>query len=57
MIPVMSATNVRKEWSAIVDSTVRIKPRSLSELETFVSFQIFLLWRSSLRGTLFRQPG
>ena len=27
MIPIMNATDVRKEWSAIVDNTVRQKPQ------------------------------
>ena len=27
MIPIMNATDVRKEWSTIVDSAVRVKPQ------------------------------
>lgn len=53
MIPVMSATDVRKEWSAIVDSTVRIKPQFFKRTRDFCFLSDFSFMEELLEGYSF----
>ena len=36
MIPVMNATDVRKDWSTVVDTTVRVKPQFFKRTRDYV---------------------
>ena len=36
MIPVMNATDVRKDWSTVVDATVRVKPQFIKRTRDYM---------------------
>ena len=36
VIPVMNATDVRKDWSTVVDTTVRVKPQFFKRTRDYV---------------------
>ena len=36
MIPVMNATDVRKDWSTVVDTTVRVKPQFIKRTRDYL---------------------
>ena len=50
MIPTINATDVRKEWSAVVDNTVRIKPQFVKRTRDYLFLSDFHFMEDLLLG-------
>ena len=53
MIPIMNATDVRKEWSTIVDSAVRVKPQFFKRTRDYCFLSDFYFMDELLKGYSF----
>ena len=50
MLQVMNATDVRKEWSSVVDATVRVKPQFFKRTRDYVFLSDFRFMEDLLAG-------
>jgi len=50
MIQLMNATDVRKEWSSVVDATVRVKPQFFKRTRDYVFLSDFHFMEDLLAG-------
>ena len=50
MLQLMNATDVRKDWSSVVDATVRVKPQFFKRTRDFVFLSDFHFMEELLKG-------